>query len=224
MRQGQNSKRSRGRGNNRRNFPTRHQTFDSNGPNVRIRGNAHQVHEKYLALARDAGSSGDRVAAENYLQHADHYFRMLNIDNEDDGQGRSRQHAQPGHAVGRGGNGQALEDETATARESGAPGDGGDGRAAGDGAQSSPNGPGGAPAVAGDPRPAMVPGEGEQPDVPKRRGRSTRNAAQANGALDGPIEDKVMSDKKEPAAAPARRRGRPRKSSAAPKNGAQAED
>ncbi|NUB28485.1 DUF4167 domain-containing protein, partial [Azospirillum brasilense] len=56
----------------------RHQTFDSNGPDVRIRGNAWQVHEKYLALARDASSSGDRVQAENYLQHAEHYFRIIN--------------------------------------------------------------------------------------------------------------------------------------------------
>ncbi|KAA0676555.1 DUF4167 domain-containing protein [Roseomonas genomospecies 6] len=90
MRQGPNSRRSRGRGNGggggggggggsrRQNVPLRHQTFDSNGPDVRIRGNAWQVHEKYLALARDASSSGDRVQAENYLQHAEHYFRIIN--------------------------------------------------------------------------------------------------------------------------------------------------
>ncbi|MBK3736647.1 DUF4167 domain-containing protein, partial [Azospirillum brasilense] len=67
-----------GGGNRRQNVPLRHQTFDSNGPDVRIRGNAWQVHEKYLALARDASSSGDRVQAENYLQHAEHYFRIIN--------------------------------------------------------------------------------------------------------------------------------------------------
>lgn len=78
MRQGPNSRRSRGRGNNRRqNVPLRHQNFDSNGPDVRIRGNAWQVQEKYLALARDAAASGDRITAENYLQHADHYFRII---------------------------------------------------------------------------------------------------------------------------------------------------
>jgi hypothetical protein len=73
--------------------PLRHQTFDSNGPDVRIRGNAFQVHEKYLALARDAASSGDRIAAENYLQHAEHYFRIINQINEasgDNGQQRGR--------------------------------------------------------------------------------------------------------------------------------------
>jgi hypothetical protein len=89
MRQGQNSKRSRGRGSGRRNnVPARHQTFDSNGPSIRIRGSAFQVHEKYLALARDAASSGDRIMAENYMQHAEHYYRIINTDNE--GEGRSR--------------------------------------------------------------------------------------------------------------------------------------
>ena len=52
-------------------------TFDSNGPEVKIRGSASHVYEKYLQLARDANSSGDRVMAENYLQHAEHYFRIM---------------------------------------------------------------------------------------------------------------------------------------------------
>ncbi len=56
----------------------RMQTFDSNGPEVRIRGNAYQINEKYTTLARDAMSSGDRVLAESYLQHAEHYQRMIN--------------------------------------------------------------------------------------------------------------------------------------------------
>ncbi len=60
----------------------RHQTFDSNGPDVRVRGNAWQVYEKYQALARDAASSGDRVAAENLLQHAEHYYRIIEAINE----------------------------------------------------------------------------------------------------------------------------------------------
>jgi hypothetical protein len=61
------------------------QTFDSNGPNVKIRGNAYQVFERYVALAREAVSSGDRVAAENFYQHAEHYFRVMNA--EGHGQG-----------------------------------------------------------------------------------------------------------------------------------------
>ena len=100
MRQGPHVKRPRGRGghgqgnggggggggggmpNRQRNVPLRHQTFDSNGPDVRVRGNAYQVFEKYLALARDASAAGDRIAAENYYQHAEHYYRIINANNE----------------------------------------------------------------------------------------------------------------------------------------------
>jgi hypothetical protein len=67
-------------GGRNRQVPLRHQTFDSNGPDVRVRGNAYQVFEKYLALARDASAAGDRIAAENYYQHAEHYFRIINAD------------------------------------------------------------------------------------------------------------------------------------------------
>ena len=89
MRQGQNPKRSRGRsGGGRRNVSRRHQNFDSNGPSIRIRGNAHQVYEKYLQLARDAHTAGDRIAAENMYQHAEHYFRLVNIEDGDSNQPR----------------------------------------------------------------------------------------------------------------------------------------
>lgn len=57
---------------------SRSHVFDSNGPEVRIRGTAFQVHEKYVALAKDAASVGDRILAENYLQHAEHYQRVIN--------------------------------------------------------------------------------------------------------------------------------------------------
>jgi hypothetical protein len=60
----------------------RQQNFDSNGPEVRVRGNAWQVHEKYQALARDATSNGDPVLAENLLQHAEHYYRIIEAINE----------------------------------------------------------------------------------------------------------------------------------------------
>ena len=56
--------------------------FDSNGPDVRVRGTAQQLFEKYLQLGRDATSSGDRVMAEGYFQHAEHYFRILNAMNQ----------------------------------------------------------------------------------------------------------------------------------------------
>lgn len=71
-----------------RNINVRSQVFDSNGPEGRIRGNAHQVMEKYLALARDASSQGDRHAAENFYQHAEHYFRLINAYNQSNGQRR----------------------------------------------------------------------------------------------------------------------------------------
>ena len=77
MRQGPHSKRGRGRGGRRPGVPNRNQTYDSNGPDVRIRGNAHQVYEKYLNLARDASTNGDRILAESYYQYAEHYFRIV---------------------------------------------------------------------------------------------------------------------------------------------------
>src|SRR6267154_2037730 len=70
--------------------PHRSQTFDSNGPNVKIRGNAYQVFERYLAMAREAASSGDRVAAENLYQHAEHYFRIMQAAGEGQQQGQPR--------------------------------------------------------------------------------------------------------------------------------------
>ncbi len=88
MKQGPNTKRPRGgRANGRRSHFGHGQSYDSNGPEVKVRGNASQVHEKYQALARDAVTSGDRVAAENYLQHAEHYYRMLHANAPAQGEG-----------------------------------------------------------------------------------------------------------------------------------------
>ena len=99
MRPGQN-KRSRGRNggggggvggggpphqHNRPRLPHRQQTFDSNGPSVKIRGSAYQVFERYVALAREAQTGGDRIAAENLYQHAEHYFRIMNAQGEGQG-------------------------------------------------------------------------------------------------------------------------------------------
>lgn len=83
MRDFKGMKRQRGRNNRGGNGgkPQQHnanRAFDSNGPEgVKVRGAAQSVYEKYQQLARDASSSGDRVLAENYLQHAEHYFRVL---------------------------------------------------------------------------------------------------------------------------------------------------
>ncbi len=75
MRQGQHKQRSRGRGRKVHNPANR--SYDSNGPDVKIRGNAAHIAEKYSTLARDAQVSGDRIASENYLQHAEHYNRIV---------------------------------------------------------------------------------------------------------------------------------------------------
>src|SRR6201985_1395136 len=83
MRNGQNNKRMRNRNNNNNNNNNRRgqnpmtRIFESNGPDIKIRGTASHVAEKYVQLARDARSSGDPVAAENYYQHAEHYFRLI---------------------------------------------------------------------------------------------------------------------------------------------------
>lgn len=55
----------------------RNHVFDSSGPDLRLRGTAQQLFEKYLQLGRDATGAGDRVSAEGYFQHAEHYFRIL---------------------------------------------------------------------------------------------------------------------------------------------------
>jgi hypothetical protein len=61
---------------NQQRFSPNNQTFDSHGPNIKIRGSAHDICQRYLALARKAVASGDRIAAENLYQHAEHYFRV----------------------------------------------------------------------------------------------------------------------------------------------------
>ena len=76
MRQSGKNNRQRGRG--RRNgggHINRNTTLDSNGPDVRLRGNAYQLYEKYISLGNDASAAGERISAEAYFQHADHYCR-----------------------------------------------------------------------------------------------------------------------------------------------------
>jgi hypothetical protein len=77
MRPGQQNRRSRNRNNNRKGPNPLSRSYESNGPDVKIRGNAQHIADKYAQLARDANASGDRVIAENYLQHAEHYNRII---------------------------------------------------------------------------------------------------------------------------------------------------
>jgi hypothetical protein len=78
--QSQNQKRSRGRGRRTGGFGqtniNRNTTFESNGPEGRLRGNAQQLYEKYTALANDANTAGERISAEACSQFADHYYRI----------------------------------------------------------------------------------------------------------------------------------------------------
>jgi hypothetical protein len=100
MRPVQNNKRMRGRPNNNRKGPnplTR--SYESSGPDVKIRGTAHHISEKYLQLARDAQASGDPVMAESYLQHAEHYFRLIAAAQQAQLQGPGAYQGQPGEAL-----------------------------------------------------------------------------------------------------------------------------
>ena len=86
MKQNNNNRRARGRGPRKPHGmgggQHKVQGYDGGGQELRVRGNAYQVLEKYLQLARDAGAAGDRIAAENFLQHADHYYRVLSAMND----------------------------------------------------------------------------------------------------------------------------------------------
>src|SRR6202012_1862457 len=104
MRNGQNNnKRMRNRNNNNNNNNNNNRrgqnpmtrVFESNGPDIKIRGTASHVAEKYVQLARDARSSGDPVAAENYYQHAEHYFRLIAAAQEQFRQSQPQQQQQP---------------------------------------------------------------------------------------------------------------------------------
>jgi len=72
-----NKNRSRNRNGGRKHTNPLSRNYESNGPDVKVRGNAAHIAEKYTQLARDAQSAGDSVMAENYLQHAEHYYRIV---------------------------------------------------------------------------------------------------------------------------------------------------
>ena len=103
MRSGSDQRPPRGRYNGnppqQQRTPQRSQTFDSNGPNVKVRGGAHQIFERYISLAREAAIGGDAIAAENFYQHAEHYFRVAGANREDAQQGTTRRPTTPADAV-----------------------------------------------------------------------------------------------------------------------------
>lgn len=110
MRTGPNTRRLRGRNSGRRNQSSRSRNYESSGPESKVRGNAQQVVEKYLQLARDASLSGDSIKAENYFQHAEHYYRVHAAANSgnDNGQGIRSDDGTPSGAQNGAGNGAGL--------------------------------------------------------------------------------------------------------------------
>lgn len=100
MKHNPNPRRGRNRGNGKRHINVRNQTFESNGPEGKIRGTAQQVLDKYMALGRDATSSGDPITAESFFQHAEHYFRLLHAADAAGGdRGPDRQAASDGSSA-----------------------------------------------------------------------------------------------------------------------------
>ena len=93
MKHNSGNRRSRSRGGKQRQGSGRN-NFESNGPGGKVRGTVQQVLDKYMGLARDAQSSGDRIGAESFFQFAEHYFRVLNADGGNANQGRRDKQAQ----------------------------------------------------------------------------------------------------------------------------------
>ena len=192
MRPGQN-KRMRGRPTNNRRGPnplTR--SYESNGPDVKIRGNAHHVAEKYLQLARDAHTGGDPVAAENYLQHAEHYFRLIAAAQAAQALAQSGQQRPPGESD------DDLEDDSdfgALSDRFASPAERQNAyQQSQPGFQPQPNLPPNAPQPFGD-RPAY---EGERQGGPDRGGFAPRQDRQGNRFPDrGPRSDRPFAERNE---------------------------
>jgi hypothetical protein len=99
MKHGSNPRRGRNRGNSKRGTSSRNQTFESNGPDGKIRGTAQQVLDRYLVLGRDAFSAGDPITAESFYQHAEHYFRLVSAA-DGNGAGRGPERGRVASATG----------------------------------------------------------------------------------------------------------------------------
>ncbi|MEM7747990.1 MAG: DUF4167 domain-containing protein [Pseudomonadota bacterium] len=160
MRQGQQNRRGRGRNRKSQNPLTR--SFESSGPDVKIRGTPSHIAEKYISMARDALSSGDPVLAENYLQHAEHYNRIIMTYRE--------QQAPQGEVLNGGANGRHKPMENGES----------DAAANHDG-EEAPRGQEMQPTV------EMEDGSGEQPaaERPQRRSNGTRHGSRRRRSENG---------------------------------------
>lgn len=166
MKRGRNQRRRPG-------GPNPNRALDSNGPDVRIRGTANQIYDKYLALARDASSAGDRVKAESYLQHAEHYFRLIRAmqpsqqPNQQPGS-HDGDADQPGYEDSDNDQPESRPQQSQDDRGNSAPGDNGD--------------EDDAPAA-----PEANAGETEEERGPRRRRRPPRRAAKNEDAGEAPV-------------------------------------
>lgn len=120
MRRGGGGNSGNGGNSGRRGGSPRTQNFESNGPDVKVRGNAQQIVDKYQALAREAATAGDPVMAENYYQHAEHYYRVLTASGGGDTRHHSR-HADSDDNRGRYGGENGQGQSTGQAAESSGP-------------------------------------------------------------------------------------------------------
>ncbi|MEM1105359.1 MAG: DUF4167 domain-containing protein [Pseudomonadota bacterium] len=172
------NRRSGGGGNN----PNRH--FESNGPDVKIRGSAQQVLDKYLQYARDAQTSGDRVMSEAYFQHAEHYQRLLAAMQPKD-KPRRDTHGEAGEE----GEAKSADAVEARSEDGGKPQDGHDEQAVEDGAKPRRQGRSArakeAEPAEGDEAPAADPLkviDGDEGAKPRRRRTYRKRGAEAEDA------------------------------------------
>lgn len=204
-------KRQRGRGRKGGGNSGGNRAMESNGPDVKVRGAASTIHEKYLQLHRDASSSGDRVKAENYLQHAEHYFRIMQAQDE---QRNNRQDNQS-----RGGNNQNQNQNQSQNQSQSRGGNNSQGQGqdnSGSGKDEQPN------------RRDEEKVEAKADDQPKSRGRKPKSddsgdkserkprraAKKDDGGSDplGVVTPEESSELGQPSGDQPKRRGRPRKS------------
>ena len=188
MRQNQNIKRSRGQ--RRKQGGNVNRALDSTGPDVKIRGTAMQIYEKYMQLSRDAQSAGDRIRAENLLQHAEHYFRIIRAMQpsaaapQHESSQQDPMNAKQPKPSAYGSNGSA-ESPSGAAGAAGAAGDAGD---AGDApSDAAPAGDAAASAERPAAEQAMGGEERRVPRAPRRR-RPRRAGEEANGAAGAPAK------------------------------------
>lgn len=215
MRQGSNARRARGRPHRRQNGGiNKNANFDSNGPEGRVRGNANQVYEKYINLARDATSAGDRILAESFYQFAEHYYRIVNDSMDPGGNRDRRQEGEDGGRDDDNNQRDASDDDRDSQGQGGRQrrgrmngrqrGDGGDDNGGGGGRDQRSN-QGGDAEASGNEEPS---GGASRQD--EQKGEANDAPSQLPGLGEQPsLADAIdKNDKEEPKP---RRRGRPRK-------------